>query len=76
MITVPGLRADAAAFLGHLLVVAVPDARDVLALDPATGDLLHEQDVDARAHSCIRIRREIRPYSSSPWDRTAYSPTA
>lgn len=49
VITVPGLRADAAAFLGHLLVVAVPDGQRhrLLALDPATGDLLHEQDVDA-----------------------------
>ncbi|MBM4658660.1 hypothetical protein GS640_24610 [Rhodococcus hoagii] len=68
VITVPGLRADAAAFLGHLLVVSGPGRPEhrLLALDPATGDLLHEQDVDApdARDSCIRIRREIRPYSS------------
>ncbi|NKU99872.1 hypothetical protein GS889_21655 [Rhodococcus hoagii] len=48
VITVPGLRADAAAFLGHLLVVAVPDGQRhrLLALDPERGPP-DEQHVDA-----------------------------
>ncbi|NKR54362.1 hypothetical protein GS481_09525 [Rhodococcus hoagii] len=80
VITVPGLRADAAAFLGHLLSSRSRTARDTgcsrSTLRPGTSCTSRTSTPPMRAHSCIRIRREIRPYSSSPWDRTAYSPTA
>ncbi|MFF0632199.1 hypothetical protein ACFYTS_06815 [Nocardia sp. NPDC004151] len=51
VVTVPGLSADAAALLGGLLVVAVPDGERhrLLALDSATGAILDDQAVDADA---------------------------
>ncbi|QKT12333.1 hypothetical protein [Rhodococcus sp. W8901] len=49
VVTVPGIPADAAALLGGLLVVAVPDGERhrLLALDSATGAILDDQAIDA-----------------------------
>ncbi|MCV7065668.1 hypothetical protein H7H51_07950 [Mycolicibacterium farcinogenes] len=49
VITVPEVPADAAALLGGLLVVAVPDgdSHRLLMLDSATGAILDEQVIDA-----------------------------
>ncbi|WP_177188128.1 hypothetical protein [Rhodococcus maanshanensis] len=49
VVTVPGVPADAAALLGGLLVVAVPDGERhrLLVLDPATGAILDDQAIDA-----------------------------
>ncbi len=49
VVTVPGLRADAAALLGGVLVVAVPDVEchRLLVLDSATGAILDDQTIDA-----------------------------
>ncbi len=75
-----GLRDDAAAFWGTYLSSRSRTARDTgcsrSTLRPGPPARAGRRRPPMRAHSCIRIRREIRPYSSSPWDRTAYSPTA
>ncbi|MFD7843519.1 hypothetical protein ACFV4K_11375 [Nocardia sp. NPDC059764] len=49
VVTVAGTPADAAALLGGLLVVAVPDGEKhrLRVLDPATGAILDDQAIDA-----------------------------
>ncbi|WP_433666164.1 hypothetical protein ACQP06_20760 [Nocardia sp. CA-136227] len=49
VVTVAGIPADAAALLGGLLAVAVPNGERhrLLALDPATGAILDDQAIDA-----------------------------
>lgn len=49
VVTVAGIPADAAALVGELLVVAVPDGERhrLLALDSATGGIVDDQAIDA-----------------------------
>ncbi|MFC9790072.1 hypothetical protein [Rhodococcus sp. NPDC127528] len=49
VVTVPGMPADAAALLGGLVVVAVPDGERhrLLVLDSGTGAILDDQAIDA-----------------------------
>ncbi|MFM1726593.1 hypothetical protein ABEU20_000276, partial [Rhodococcus sp. PAM 2766] len=77
VVTVPGLPADAAALLGGLLVVAVPEGERhrLLTLEAATGAIRDEPTIDAEdAHAFLHpIRPTAQRFSNSPWGRMVFS---